>query len=598
MRQKLTFLILIFTSLTLFSQDKDVKFEAYGPGVVEAGESFRLTFQVNASGKDFKAPSLSGFRVLAGPTYGRQQSYRTDSNGNMEQNLSVTYTYVIQIKKVGRFKIGSASIVVDGKKYNSKPITVEVVKGRANRAQNRNSGQQGNVQGISDRDMFIRVIPSKRTLYQGEHTVATIKLYSKYTSIQVTDFRAPSLKGFWNQKIEIQSNWARESYNNEVYYVVDIRKDVIYPQRNGKIVIPSAEMDLSVSVQQRHSAFDDFFGSTRTIAKTLKSKPVSINVKALPEDKPASFNGAVGAFKFSSKIDRQKVKTNEAITIKYTVSGKGNLNLISAPDINFPADFENYEPKVTDRIKNSLGGQTGSKTFEYLIIPRYGGNFKVPAVEFSYFDLKSKRYVTLTTPEYDIEVESSNDRGASQMVSGISKEDVKYLNKDILFIDTKNTKLKLSTDFIMGSTMLYLIYLFGIIILVVVFLLRKRYIESNKNIVLVKNRKANKMARKRLKVAAQYLKSAQKEQFYDETLKAIWGYLGDKLMIPVADLNKDRAKEKLIEKGVDSDLLYRFDDVVSTCEFARYAPSAQSSDMNTIYEKTADVISTIDQKIK
>ncbi len=598
MRQKLTFLILIFTSLTLYSQDDKVTFETFGPGVVEVGESFRLTFQVNAIGENFKAPSLSEFRVLAGPTYGRRQSYVSNSSGKMDQTLSVTYTYVVQAPKVGRFKVGVASIVVDGEKYNSKPITVEVVKGRAQAAQSNNSGQQTNQQVISDKDIFVRVVPSKRTLYQGEHTVATIKLYSKTTSLQLNDFRAPSLKGFWNQSIKVETSWTRESYNNEVYYVAVLRKDVLYPQQSGKMIITPAEMDLTVALQQRRSAFDDFFGSTRTVAKTIKSRPVSINVKALPENKPVSFNGAVGAFKFSSKIDRQKVKTNDAITIKYTVSGKGNLNLISAPDIDFPADFENYEPKVTDRIKNTLGGQTGSKTFEFLIIPRYGGNFKVPSVEFSYFDLKTKKYVTIASPEYDIEVEASNDRGASQMVSGISKEDVKYLNKDILFIDTKNTKLKLSTDFIMGSTTLYLIYLFGIILLVVVFLMRKRYIESNKNIALVKNRKANKMARKRLKVAAQYLKSGQKEQFYEETLKSIWGYLGDKLMIPVADLNKDTATEKLVEKGVDSDLLGKFDDVVSTCEFARYAPSAQSSDMSTIYERTADVISTIDQKIK
>jgi len=601
MRRYFILLIGLLLGLASFAQD-EVVFTGEAPNVVELGERFRLVYSVNASGRNFKSPNLDDITILAGPSSSTSSSVNI-INGEMTKSYRMTYTFIAQFSKEGTFTIKPASITVDDKTYQSNEITIEVVKGVGNRttatAQS-NGGNNKSNSGISDKEIFLKIIPSKTSVYVGENITTTVKLYSKSRSVQSSGFRMPSFNGFWSQDIEIpQAQLVPEKYNNQVFQAAVLKKNILYPQHSGKIVIPSAEMDLQIYVQsQSRSPFDDFFGATQSVNKTVKSLPVTIEVKELPTPKPIGFDGSVGNFKISSSVDKTDVKANDAVTLKVTVSGSGNLKLLKAPTVSFPADFEAYEPKTVERIKNSESGQIGSKTFEYLVIPRYGGEYTIPSVKFSYFDVSTKSYKEISTPEYPITVEQSTDMANGQIVSGISKEDVKYLNKDIRFINTAKTRLIPTDKFMVNSLFFYLLYPSVFIILLIMFFVRRKYINDNRNITIVKNRKANKMARKRLKNAESLLKSNKIEAFYDETLKALWGYLGDKLMIPVADLSKDRVGLKLAEKEVDQAIIDEFKDIVSTCEFARFAPAKEAQNMDATFKRSVEVITNIDQKIK
>ncbi len=606
----LTLISLLFITNTFAD---NAEFTASAPNVVAVGEQFRLSFSFNAKGDNFKAPDLRDFNILSGPNTSSSSSIQI-INGNMTRSVSYTYTYILSAIKKGKFKISSATIRYKGKVYKSNLISIEVVKGSA-RAQSANSGynqsgtnkiQKSNIPAaeISNKDLFVRVNVNKRTVYQGEHLIATIKVYTRLNISGFEDMKLPSFDGFWTQDIATpnQISLKRENVNGQIYNVGVIKKEILFPQRSGVIKINSfmLECDIRKKVRSSQSIFDDFFGSSyQTVKKKVKSRAVKITVKPLPlTNKPNNFAGAVGDFNMQTSIDKKNVNTNDAVTYKVVISGNGNLKLIDPLKISFPPDFDVYDPKITNSIKNSNNGSYGRKTFEYLIIPRHAGEFKIPSTTFSFFNTKNKKYKTLISHEYNIHVKKGKNVAASNIVTGYSKEDVKYFGSDIRFIETDYFKLHKKNKFIFGSKLFVLTYLISILIFFLIFIFAKKHIKQSQNVLLLRNKKANKVSKKRLKVANSYLKQNKKENFFDEVLKALWGYLSDKLNIPVSELSKDNARVIMQQRGVDNDLIDKFIDLLNTCEYARFAPTTIETQMDKIYADASRIISKLEQKVK
>ena len=595
-------LSILLTNLNNFSQEAE--FTASAPKVISVGEQFRLTFSLNKKTSGFRAPDLRNFNILGGPSTSSSSNIQI-INGKMIQSFSYTYTYILQATKKGKFTIDPAQVIVNRKQYKSNSLTIEVIEGTSPDASKQSvpsSRENQAVPDISNKDLFVRVLTNKRNVYQDEHIVATIKIYSKLNIAGFENVKFPPFNGFWTQEIETpnQISLQRENVNGVIYNSGIIKKTLLFPQRSGEIVIDPFELECVVRqrMTRSRSIFDDFFGTFNNVKKYVKSEPVKIIVKPLPSAKPSSFNGAVGSYSMKASVDKQIAKTNDAITLKVNISGNGNIKLIDPLKIDFPPDFETYDPKISHNVKNSENGSVGNKTFEYLMIPRHSGNYRIPPIEFSYFDTKLKKYKTLTSGEFKISVEKGKEIETGNVVSGFSKEDVKFIGSDIQFIKINDFKLKRKNEILFGSLRFYLSYLIVFFIFLIIFIIRRKQIKQNENIQLVKNRKANKFAKKRLKLALQYLKENNRDQFYEEVLKAMWGYLSDKLNIPVSDLSKDTAFKSLENFEIEKALTEKFLGLIDICEYARFAPSERPSQMDSIYSEAIRIISKLRQKLK
>jgi hypothetical protein len=388
-------------------------------------------------------------------------------------------------------------------------------------------------------------------------------------------------------------------YNGVIYQVGILKKTILFPQQTGTIKIEPFEITCLVRqrIRQQQSFFDDFFDNYRIVKAKVVSDPVSINVKDLPNS-PADFNGAVGSFNFAGALDKNRVKANEAITLKLTVSGSGNLSLINPPKLELPQDFEAYEPKTSDRVTANDNGLSGSITFEYLFIPRYAGNFSIPEIPFVFFNPATRQFESRNAGPYDIQVDKGSDDQNSSVVSSFSKEDVQMIGKDIRFIKQNNSKLRPKGNSFYGTFEFYLVYILSLIAFAVFFVLNRKKIKESANITLVRNKRANKVALKRLKEASIHLKNNQAELFYESVIKALWGYLSDKLSIPVAELNRERASENLLSRGIEPETVTELMKIIDDCEFARYAPAAYSGTMNEIYDGAAKVMGIFEKQIK
>jgi hypothetical protein len=595
----------------LFAMADNVEFVMEGPEVVAMGEQFRLGFTLNERGTDLQLPDLSNFDVLMGPSTSQSSSIQI-INGKTTQSSSFSYIFVLRAKKEGKFTIRPASIKVGGKTYESNSLNIQVVKGQPQQQQQQSGQQQGGGQqqqdeapagNISKDNLFVRVAVDKSNVSKGEQILATVKLYiSQNVPLNgFDDVKLPSYEGFWTKDIEVptQINFTREVFNGRIYQVGVLKKTILFPQQTGNIRIDPFEISCLVRqrVRQQQSFFDDFFDNYRVVKAKVVSDPVTINVKDLP-GQPDGFTGAVGNFSFSGTLDKTEGKTNEAMTLKLTVSGNGNLNLINPPKLELPQDFESYEPKTSDKTIASENGMSGSISFEYLFIPRYAGNFTIPAVKFTFFNPNTRQFETKTTEAFNIHIEKGKDDGKTSVVSSYSKEDVKMIGKDIRFIKQNKSALKQKGSSFYGTFEFYLIYMLSIIGFAVFFVINRKKIKENENIVLVKNKQANKVALKRLKEAAVFLKNNQAEQFYEAVIKALWGYLSDKLSIPVADLNREKAASALLEKGISQDVVSELMKIIDDCEFARYAPAAFSGTMNEIYDGAAKVMGIFEKLIR
>lgn len=608
MRKIIFLLFTILAAWQVKAADK-VRFVAEAADVVVSGDQVRLVFTVNSQDiKDFRAPSIKGFDVLMGPSRSQQSSIQI-INGKRTSNSSTAFTYILLAGNPGTYTIPAASVEVNGEKVFSNAISIKVLP------QDQNSGNSGNNGGgsasssrsqaagsrISANDLFITATASKTTVHEQEAILLTYKVYTVVNLRQLYG-KMPDLKGFHTQEVELpqQKTFTLEHYKGRNYNTTVWSQYVLFPQQTGKLEIPSITFD-GVVAQQTVSddPFDAFFngGGYVEVKKKITTPKVVINVQPLPA-KPAGFSGAVGEFKLASSINATDVKTNDAVTIKLTLSGTGNMKLIGTPEVKFPQDFEIYDPKVTDDYKLTNSGLTGTKTFEYLAIPRHAGNFTIPAVEFTYFDLKSNSYKTLKTEAYNLKV-AKGQGNADQVISDFTnKESVKMLGKDIRFIKLGDSSLRPKGDFFFGTVGYYLCYLIPLLLFVVFAVIYRQEALENANVAKVKTKKANKVATRRMKLAGKLLAENKKNEFYDEVLKALWGYISDKLSIPVSQLSKDNIEAELTNYGVQEALIAEFIGVLNECEYARYAPGNENEAMDKVYSASVEVISKMENSIK
>ncbi|WP_352422063.1 BatD family protein [Proteiniphilum sp.] len=584
-----------------------VTFKASAPATVVEGEQFRLSYILNKEGKDIRLPEIPDFDVLFGPSISTSFSQRT-VNGKTTSESSVTYTYILMAKKTGTFTISPASIKVDGSNYESNSLQIKVLPpdeastqepaAGGGRGEERPSGT--GTATVSAEDAFIRAIVSKNDPYEQEGFTVTFRLYTTLNVVNFGKIQFPEFEGFMVEEVNLPSNQQLqlERYNGRNYFTADLRKTLLFPQRSGQISIPrgSLEMVFSVPSGRRVSTF---FGTQEVmvdVKKELITNPLSINVKPLPANRPSSYANAVGTFTLKSGINSTAVKANEAITITWEISGTGNMKLIRNPEIEFPNNFEVYDPTVTNSLNVTTNGLTGIRKIEYMAIPRYEGSYTIPAVEFAYFDPAKNRYETLTMPAQNLQI-AKGDPGSSTTTSFVNRQDVK-VEQDIRFLKTDEPSYLSATTFFVGSLNYWLWYLIPLLLLIVLFVLNRKQARENANVALMRTRKANKMAIKRLKTANRYLKEQDKEHFYDEVLRAIWGYFSDKLSIPVARLSRNNIEEELSRKEISEQLAGKFIEILDTCEFARYAPAESNAEMDRIYNDTMKAIEEMENKLR
>ena len=611
--RKLIFLLIIFVvaSTNVFADGK-VSFTASAPDVVVVGDQVRLAYTVTTQKvRDFRAPSIKGFDVLMGPT--RSTFSNTQIiNGAMSSEKGITFTYILMATTEGDYSISGATITADGDQMVSNSVKIKVLPpDQSAAATSSGAATQGNSSSgrtssasVSSQDLFVTATATKTTVYEQEAFLLTYKIYTRESQLQFDNVKLPDFKGFHSQEIERPSNakWSQEHYKGRNYYTTVFRQFVLFPQQSGKLTIEPARFDASVAKAVRSAdPFDAFFNGGSNVVevkKVLTTPAITINVNALPAGKPADFSGGVGEFTISSSINSKDVKTNDAITIKLVISGTGNLKLLSNPEVKFPEDFEVYDPKVDSQVRLTSSGLSGNRVIEYLAIPRHPGNYKIPAVTFSYFDIKSKSYKTLKTEDYEIKVEKGAGNADQVIANFTNKEDLKVLGEDIRYIKLKDVALQPKGSFFYGSFTYWLFYIIPAIAFIIFFIIYRKQAAENANVAKMRTKKANKVATKRMKLAGKLLAENKKEAFYDEVLKALWGYISDKLNIPVSRLSKDNVEEKLRNHGVSDELIKEFLDALNECEFARFAPGDESQAMDKVYSSSLAVMSKMENSIK
>ena len=602
-------LIIILIALIAYSTqafaDK-VSFTASAPDAVVVGDQFRLSYTVTTQKvKDFRAPSIKGFDVLMGPSRSQQSSTQI-VNGNVTSTSSITFTYILMANTAGEYTIGGASIVADGNQMVSNSVKIKVLP----QDQNSNGGQGGSSAhsssgtSVSDQDLFITATASKTNVFEQEAFVLTYKIYTRESNLQLNNAKLPDFKGFHSQEIEMTTNarWTPEHYRGRNYYTTVYRQFVLFPQQSGKLYIDPAQFQMTIGKPvQSDDPFDAFFNGGSNvieIKKSIATPKIAINVSPLPAGKPADFSGGVGEFTVSSSINSKELKTNDAITIKLVISGTGNLKLISNPEIKFPEDFEVYDPKVDNQVRLTREGLTGNRVIEYLAIPRHAGTYKIPGVSFSYFDIRSKSDKTLKTEEYVVNIEKGAGNADQVIANFTNKEDLKVLGEDIRYIKQNEVTFQPKGSFFYGSMSYWLFYIIPALAFIIFFIIYRKQAAENANVAKVRTKKANKVATKRMKLAGKLLSENKKDAFYDEVLKALWGYISDKLNIPVSRLSKDNIEEKLRNHGVSEELIKDFLNALNDCEFARFAPGDENQAMDKVYSSSIEVISKMENSIK
>ena len=611
--------MMFLAPLVLWAQDASIKVSAKQQ--VSVGEQFRIAFEVNADGKKFTAPSFENFTVVGGPFNSSSSSVQI-VNGSMSHTVSNTYSYVLRADKEGKFTIGSASVVVDGDVIKSEPYQISVVADASSAGMASQGGQQssGQVQQntndpkVSGQDLFLKVTPSKKSAYVGEPVVLTYKLYTRVPVSQLSVSRMPSYGGFWMKETGDNNGNLRQSsemVNGIEYTTAEVKQVVLIPQKTGRLSVEPmgiecvAQIVTQRNTQRSNDPFDIFFNDPffsrnyTNVQKNIETATIVLDVKSLPEDgKPAGFTGAVGNYNFSATIDRTEASTNEALNLTITVSGSGNVELLNLPAPVFPPDFEVYDPKITSSVDANSQGTNGTKKAEYLIIPRRAGDFNIPALAFSFFNPAKSQYVTLTSPDMNIKVnKGAGDESGDGGLFASNQEGIKYLGSDIRHIQMTDTRLKLQNTYFFASVTYFIILAALLLLFLVALVVVKKRRQFKQDVVLVRNKKATKVAKGRLKNAYKYLKNKDQGHFYEEMSMALWGYISDKLGIERSVLSMDTVKEAMMNKGIGEELSNQFVDTLNTCEFARFAPGDATSKMEGLYEKGLDVIMKVEKTI-
>ncbi|MFR9504254.1 MAG: BatD family protein [Rikenellaceae bacterium] len=600
----------LFIAIASFAQSATT-FTTNAPMKVAVGETFRIEFALNAKPDDddsFTPPAFNGFDVLAGPGISRGSSVQI-INGSMTKSVNYTYTYVVVANNAGTNTIGAASVIVDDKKVTTKPLPIEVVSesAAASSSQGASTSNQSSTDQagrIAEDDVLLRTEVSRTSLFKGEPLRATIKLYSRVAIAGAENEKMPTFNGFWSQDIRSNSRETqRETYNGKVYDTQILYDYLLYPQQSGKLTIDPASMTVVAQVRIKSRNVDPFFGGGYEIVnvrRPISTSKVTIDVKDLPAGAPSSFTGAVGSFTMECSLSSESVNTNSSLSYVVRIAGSGNLSLIQAPTVSLPSTFEQYNVKTTESINTNRNGASGYKQFEYPIIPRSEGEFDLRPTQFSFFNTKTMKYETLESPLYNLTVlpdSAAVGSGAATVRRSISREDVKLLGEDIRFIKIENAGLRAeSKPFILSKA--YYISLASIFTLfIALFMILRRYIKESQNSILVRGKRANKVAVQRFKAANAFMSSGDEKSFYKEVLSAIWGYMSDKFNIPVANLTKESVRKELSRRGVSQELITLFSDITTTCDEAQYSPMA-SSQMNEVYLTALKLISKIETEIK
>lgn len=607
--------ILFICSMALVAMAQDVEFKASAPAQVIMGCPFQLTYSVNQRAKDLRAPEFTDFDYIAGP-YTSQSSSTSFVNGKRTSSFNLTYTYTLIANKEGTFTISPATIKVDGEQYTSNGVRIIVLP--ADQPNNVSAGNTNTVgqtsqrptssqnDNVSEANIFVRTLVSKTRVREQEAILLSYKLY--FAGVDVAQFtnntRIPEFKGFLKQEIEsgeIQTEL--EHYNGRNYQTAVLYRTLLFPQRSGDITIEPAQFEAVLRVQNRaqvRSIFDDFFGSYTAVNKPITAPGVTIHVLDLPANKPAGFSGGVGQFNLTSKISGTELNANEAVTLTLTIQGAGNMKLLKTPMVDWPEGFEVYDPKVTNNFKNTTAGVSGTKTIEYLAIPRAGGTYTIPPVRFAYYDTQEQDYRTITTPEYTLNIERAANEDATAMVVNnfVQKENIQQLGTDIRYIHTAELMPVAdasSRAIRFGSLLFWLCYAIPSLLAALLFVIFRKKIKENADMTRVRYKKANKVAQRRLKVAEQLLKQNKKDAFFEEIERAAWTYLSDRLSIPTAQLNKENIAQILSNKGVSDMIIQEMMHVLSTAEFARYAPTSDHA-IQEVYEDTIKIINQLESE--
>ncbi|KJS05452.1 MAG: hypothetical protein VR77_08385 [Flavobacteriales bacterium BRH_c54] len=593
MKQFTTYLLLLlaFTSSGIIAVAQDIKVTAAASHYdVATGDRFKIEFRVNANIDNFKPPKISDFRVLSGPNQSTSMSW---VNGKTSANIS--YSYILMAVKEGSFIIPAAEVIIDGKKYQSNTIEINVSKG-ANVQNNPNSNNATVTKNSGD--LFIKSSVNKTTVYQGEHLVATYQLFTKINIAANEMVKNADLNGFWSQEINIgQAQWTQEIINGERWNIATIRKIVLFPQRSGELEIDPLEMRFITQkrVSGGQSIFDQFFGQVVEEEHIVKSKPIKIKVLPHPTPKPYGFINAVGQLKMTTEVSANEVKANEAINIKINISGIGNLPLIDNPQINFPKEFEIYDPKITDNTKTSNVGVSGSKEYNYLVIPRYQGDFTIDPIIFSYFNPSTKKYETIKSNPIVLKINKGDGTENNVTYTAAGKEDIKILGEDIRYIHTDTPQFVLNANNLYNTWKFYSLLLLAPLLFIIAFIIRNKTRAANSDIARVKSKKAGRLAAKLLSSAKKSLAANDKNAFYEATSKALFGYVGDKLNIAVADLTQENIKSSLAAKDVDDNIINSLIETIDLCDMARFAPVPVSE--QEVYDKAENIIQQIEKAV-
>ena len=578
------------------------------PSNVSVGEQFRLSYTVNTQDvSDFRAGNIpEELDVLIGPNRSMQSSYQM-INGHTSSTSSITYTYIVCATKNGTFTISPAHVVVNGKSIASNSLTIKVsgtAQSGSSSRQRQNDDDGGEMRdagsAISGSDLFIKVSANKKRVHEQEPILLTYKVY---TLVSLTQLRGdmPDLKSFYSQEVDLpqQKSFSVERVNGRPYRTCTWSQYVMFPQMTGKLQIPSITFEGIVVQQNRNvDPFEAFFNGGSgyiEVKKKIVAPGIEIQVDPLPE-RPANFSGGVGQFNISAQLDKTSTKANDPVSLRIIVSGVGNLKLIKQPVINIPKDFDKYDPKITDQTKLTNNGLEGSKIYDFLIVPRHQGKYEIPPVEFTYFDTTTGSYKTARSESFTLDVAKGS--GAEAVNDFTGQAGLQELNKDIRYIKTGDARQKGLDNFFFGSVAYWATLIVLALIFISLFIVFRQRAIDNANVTKMRGKKANKVATKRLKKASLLMAENKPSEFYDEVLRALWGYVGDKMNIPVEQLSHDNISQRLSERQVDAEVISQFIEALDECEFERYAPGDPKGNMEKVYEKAMTAIEKIEETFK
>ncbi len=608
----LTVLFVLSIIFSAYSAEK-VTFKTNTPMIVAVGETFRVEFVLNAKPDDssFTPPEFNGFDVLAGPAI--SQGFSTQIiNGSMSKSVSYTITYVLVPQQAGTGVIGSAVIGVDDQSYKTKKLPIEIVdEGGENRGssqqQQSNSGESGAQGRIGKDDILLRSTVSRTSVYKGQPLRVALKLYNRVNIAGIDALKAPSFNGFWAQELTTngEPQRERETLNGKIYETIVIKEYLLYPQQSGALAIDPAQMTVVAQVVIPGSRNNDpFFGGgpeVYNVRRELVAPKVVINVKQLPQGAPASFSGAVGSFEMESTLPSESLAANSAATYSVKISGRGNLTFIQAPKLVLPTSFEQYNVKTTESIKSTSSGTYGYRNFEYPFIARAEGDYSIKEIEFTYFDPIKEQYRTLSSKAMTISIspDASASSGDTYTIKGqgLSKEDVKMLGQDIRFIKLGGANFVLQQESFIFRSSYYAILAFIFFCFVGAYIALRKRIKESKNGILLKGKRANKVAIQRFRIAKKFMVDQNRHAFFEEMLRGLWGYMSDKFNIPVANLTKESVREELHKRGLSSDESQHFIKIITRCDEAQYSP-VESTHMDKIYSEGLNLISHIESVIK